>query len=141
MNEQYLCGSKIKQIHDVMEKRANNSLRAQDLTMAQVGVLIELHQAPEHRLSLKELESLLHVAQSTAAGIVVRLEQKGFVESFGDLNDRRIKMVRMTPAGESYYQIAFQQMVKADEDLLSVLTEKEKEIFVRLLVKICDNLQ
>ena len=85
------CGTLIKQIHDGLEKQANNSLRPQDLTMAQVRVLIELRFAPERQMALKELERRLHVAQSTAAGIVARLEQKGFVESFGDANDRRIK--------------------------------------------------
>ena len=37
-----VCSTLIKQIHDEMEKRANNSLRAQDLTMAQVGEWLEL---------------------------------------------------------------------------------------------------
>ena len=89
-------GMMIKQIHDYMEKDANNSLRSQDLTMAQVGALMELHSAEGRQMPLKELERRLHIAQSTAAGIVVRLEQKGFLESFGDAADRRVKMVRMT---------------------------------------------
>ena len=94
------CGMMIKQIHDCLEKDTNNTLRAQDLTMAQVGALIELRSAEEKQMPLKELERRLHVAQSTAAGIVVRLEQKGFLESFGSSDDRRIKMVRITPKGE-----------------------------------------
>ena len=94
------CGMMIKQIHDCLEKDTNNTLRAQDLTMAQVGALIELRSAEEKQMPLKELERRLHVAQSAAAGIVVRLEQKGFLESFGSSDDRRIKMVRITPKGE-----------------------------------------
>ena len=63
----------LKQIHDGVEKQANNSLRSQGLTLAQVGALIELRSIPEKQLTLKELEKRLHVAQSTAAGIVARL--------------------------------------------------------------------
>lgn len=39
------------------------------------------------------LEKILHVAQSTAAGIINRLEQKGLVTGFGDYSDKRIKLL------------------------------------------------
>ena len=135
-----VCSTLIKQIHDEMEKRANNSLRAQDLTMAQVGVLLELYQAPEKQLALKELERRMHVAQSTAAGIVVRLEQKGFVESLGSQEDRRIKQVRITHSGEGCCLVAQEQMKRAEAELLEGLTETERSIFLSLLQKVCDTL-
>lgn len=136
-----VCGTLIKQIHDGLERNANNTLRAQDLTMAQVGVLIELYHAPEKQMPLKELERILHVAQSTAAGIVVRLEQKKFVESFGDPNDRRIKMVRITPTGENCCLLAEQNMEETEELLMSALTEAERTVFFELLQKVCMSLK
>ena len=87
------CGMLIKQINDELLKNANNALRLQNITLAQLEVLDQLNQAPKGRYSLKELEQILHVAQSTAAGIISRLEQKGFVAGFGDAADRRIKQV------------------------------------------------
>ncbi len=83
------CGSLLKQINDEMRKNANNAMRAQDMTLAQLEALVQLEQAPDGQHSLKELEQLLHVAQSTAAGIISRLEQKGYAEGFGDAGDRR----------------------------------------------------
>ncbi len=74
-------------------------MRAQDLTFAQLDALLELNAAPEKQYSLKELEQRLHLAQSTTVGIIARLEQKGLVERFGDPADRRVKLVRITPAG------------------------------------------
>lgn len=133
-------GIMIKQIHDYMEKNANNNLRSQGLTMAQVGALMELHSTEERQMSLKELERRLHIAQSTAAGIVVRLEQKGFLESFGDAADRRIKMVRMTPKGEKCFQSAEENMKCADENLLGSLTMEERTTLLYLLKKVCDGI-
>lgn len=141
MQRRILCGALIKQIHDKMEKQANNSLRSQDLTMAQVGALMELYFSPEKQLSLKELEKLLHVAQSTSAGIVARLEQKGFVEGFGSPEDKRIKMVRLTSAGKECCLTAYQKMKEADAALLHGLTDTEKSIFISLLQKVCDTLE
>lgn len=134
------CGKLIKQIHGSLEKQANNALRTQDLTMAQVTVLVELNDAPEKQASLKTLEQLLHVAQSTTAGIITRLEQKGFVEGFGDASDKRIKMVRITPLGEQYCKKAEQNMAMAETDLLAGLTETEQDIFFSLLQKICNTI-
>ena len=127
----------IKQIHDSLEKQANNTMRADDMTMAQAGVLFSLKEAGPAGRPLKEIEQILHVAQSTAAGIVSRLEQKGFVESFGDPGDRRIKLVRITEEGLRCCEKAELNMAGAENKILSPLTETEREIFHTLLKKVC----
>ena len=134
------CGPLIKQINDELRKNANNALRGQDMTLAQLEALDLLEQAPEGQYSLKELEHILHVAQSTAAGIIFRLEQKGFVEGFGDTEDRRIKRVRITPAGAECVHTALHHRAEAEKQLLSSLTEAEREIFYMLLKKVRDSL-
>ena len=141
MKEKKFCGELLKQIHDEMEKHANNMLRSHDLTMSQMNALVELNSCEEKQMSLKDLEKKLHVAQSTAAGIVKRLEQKGFVEGFGNISDKRIKMVRITKIGEEYCSNAYQNMVAAEEMLLSGLTEEEQDTFYCLLLKMCSSLK
>ena len=89
-------GQFIKLLHDRLEKQANNTLRAQDLTMMQVSVLMELQKTGRKQLSMKELERKFCIAQSTVAGIISRLEQKGFVEAFGDAAAKRVKLVHIT---------------------------------------------
>lgn len=140
MVNQNTCGAIIKQIHDELEKNANNALRPQGLTMAQVGTLLALKNMPKGQCSLKEMEQILHVAQSTAAGIVVRLEQKGLAEGFGSPEDKRIKMVRITSAGEECCFQAEQSMEETEKKLLSGLTETERGIFYSLLVKVRDSI-
>lgn len=140
MEEPRDCGRLIKQIHDELRKNANNAMRAQDMTMAQLAALAALDGAPEKQCSLKELEQSLRVAQSTAAGIISRLEQKGFVESYGDAADRRIKLVRITAAGMDCARAARQEMEAAERRLLSGLTETERDIFYTLLKKVRDSL-
>ncbi len=134
------CGLLIKQIHDELRKNANNALRHQNLTIAQLDALVELDRAPDRQRSLKELEQILRVAQSTAAGIIARLEQKGFAEGFGDAEDRRVKLVRLTPAGIECVRTALHFRAEAEEKLLSGLTETERTIFYTLLKKVRDSL-
>lgn len=134
------CGTLIKQIHDEMRKTANNAMRAQDMTFAQLEALRELDMMPEKQCSLKELERRMRVAQSTAAGIIARLERKGFVEGFGDASDRRVKMVRITPEGIACANEAKQDRERAEKRLLSGLTETERDIFYTLLKKVRDSM-
>lgn len=141
MSMQESCAAMIKQVHDALEKQANNAMRPQGMTMAQFGVLMLLREAPDRQLPLKELERRLHVAQSTAAGLIVRLEQKKMVESFGDPADRRIKMVRMTPAGLACCREADVNMLNAETMILSGLTDTEREIFTSLLTKVRDSIR
>lgn len=140
MIDQNACGALIKQIHDELEKNANNAMRAHDITMAQCGALLILNGAPGKQMTLKELERMLHVAQSTAAGIVNRLEQKGLVEGFGSPDDKRIKMVRITSQGIECSKRAEQDMAQAEKQLLSGLTITEQGIFLTLLKKVRDTL-
>jgi len=134
------CGKLIKQINDELRKKANNILRGQDMTLVQLDALMELDLSPEKQCSLKELEQKLHLAQSTTAGVIARLEQKGFVEGFGDPADRRIKLVRITPAGMDCITAAKQSRADAEAKLLSALTETERAIFFALLKKVRDSL-
>lgn len=134
------CGILIKQIHDALEKNANNALRARDLTLVQLNVLMVLCQSEEKQMSLKALEQILHVAQSTAAGIVKRLEIKGFVEAYRDPADLRTKTVRITSSGIECCQAADIDGMRTESELLANLTNTEKDILISLLKKVCANL-
>ena len=141
MEQRYSCGALVKQIHDALEKDANNMMRPKGLTMAQFSVLMILRDAEGLQAPLKELERALHVAQSTAAGIVSRLEQKRYVTCYTSQEDRRIKMVRLTPEGLECCRQADQGMAEAESKIFSGMTQAEQDIFYVLLKKVRDTLQ
>lgn len=131
----------IKQIHDRMEKRANNSLRADGLTMMQLSFLLKLQCADEKQMTMKELERGFSVAQSTVAGIVSRLEQKGLVEARTDDSDRRVKLVHITPSGEACCAEAAIHKEESERKLLKGFTDAECETLSRLLQKAAKNME
>ena len=134
------CSALIKQINDSLERSANNTLRADGLTMMQIAVLVALDTAEEKTLSLKHLEHAFGVAQPTMAGIVKRLEQKKLVDSFEPPEDRRRKLVRLTAAGSEKCDLGYSHMSHAEEHLLRALSEEERGEFHRLLEKIRESL-
>lgn len=131
----------IKQIHDRLEKSANNAMRSNGLTMMQVSVLLALQDSAEKQMSMKELERSFGIAQSTVAGIVSRLEQKGFVEALGDASDRRVKRVHITTAGEKCCAESVCHKEEAEKKLLNGFSGAEKEELHRLLERAAKNLE
>ncbi|MCI8465220.1 MAG: MarR family transcriptional regulator [Lachnospiraceae bacterium] len=133
-------GMFIHQIHNIIEKNVNNQLRKKRLTLSQMNVLIALVSVSEKKLSFKELEKRLTLAQSTTAGLISRLEQKGLVSVLGDEDDKRIKYVEITGLGIEYCEEARLKMNDTEEKIISSLSETERKTFLCLLKKINDTL-
>ena len=136
MSKDYSCGTLLKQIHDIMEKNANNVLREQDLTISQSGVLVLLDEKEGKTASFKELEKDFGVSQPTMVGILNRLVQKDLVEVLTDSEDKRIRKAHLTQKGADKCKEGYKHMNSAEEQLLKSLTDDEKKEFNRLLLKV-----
>lgn len=136
MSKNYSCGALLKQIHDIMEKNANNVLREQELTISQSGVLVLLDEKEGKTASFKELEKDYGVSQPTMVGILNRLVQKDFVEILTDSEDKRIRKAHLTQKGADKCKEGYKHMNSAEEQLLKSLTGDEKKEFNRLLLKV-----
>ena len=136
MSRNYSCGTLLKQIHDIMEKNANNVLREQDLTISQSGVLVLLDEKEGKTASFKELEKDFGVSQPTMVGILNRLVQKDLVEVLTDSEDKRIRKAHLTQKGKDKCKEGYKHMNSAEEQLLKSLTNNEKKEFNRLLLKV-----
>lgn len=136
MSRNYSCGTLLKQLHDIMEKNANNVLREQNLTISQSGVLVLLDEKEGKTASFKELEKEFGVSQPTMAGILNRLVQKDLVEVLTDSEDKRIRKAHLTQKGADKCKEGYKHMNSAEEQLLKSLTDDEKMEFNRLLLKV-----
>jgi DNA-binding MarR family transcriptional regulator len=69
----------------------------QGISMAQLHVmnLVESH----GEMAMSRLADMLDVSLSNATGLIDRVEERGFVERIRVATDRRMVMVRLTPAG------------------------------------------
>lgn len=129
----------MKRIHEVIEKDANNNLMRYGITFAQLHMLMALAMEGEpggEAMKLKDLERYFQVAQSTAAGIAVRLERKGLVHSFTDACDKRNKRLQITERGREVCRVAHDSMEETRRRVFSSLTPEEQAEFSRLLLKV-----
>ena len=131
------CRILIKKIYGELERQANSVLRENNLTLTQADVLVYLMSSDTHRLSLKDLEDRLHVAQSTATGIVMRLEEKGLVDS---CSEGRHKVISLTDKGRICCESADRDMAENEARMSAALDPEERRELYRLLKKVGDAL-
>lgn len=132
---------KLKRINDYVERYGNNTLKEHDLTLAQCHVLGHLLNSEKQECTLKELEKSMNVAQSTSAGVVMRLEKKGFVVTYTDPNDKRVKKVKLSDNAEELLEVIRISMGSVEDRVLKSLTNIEKLTLKMLVDKIADNLE
>lgn len=105
----------------------------------QVGILNRLLQNPN--LSQRELADLCHLDVTTMSRSLDRMEEMGFLKREKNPDCRRSYQVCLTPAGEIKAREVQALLKNMDEIICGELTEEEREVFLNLMRKICDNME
>jgi DNA-binding MarR family transcriptional regulator len=132
-------GMLIKTLDAMLEKKANNELRDDDLTVSQVSVIMSVRKNGG-TMSLKQIEADIHLSQPTVVGLVKRLEKKNLLSSMADARDARVKLVTLTDKGWKCCEFAQSHMESTDSLLLEGFTDREANEFKKLLEKSISNL-
>jgi DNA-binding MarR family transcriptional regulator len=107
---------------------------------------LELSPAQCHVLHLIEpgkAVAMGHVAEhlacdaSNVTGLVDRLESRGLIRRRPSEQDRRIKVLQLTPAGQRVRGMLVERM-STPPDILERLSPRERQMLVRLLARLLD---
>lgn len=134
-------GFLFKQINMMIKKKLDKNLMEYDLTTSQSRVLFFIYFRGKDKTSMKDIEEHLKVTHPTVIGIVKRLEEKGFVTTAPDQDDRRVKLVAITSKTTKMIKKLDQRKRKIDETLLKGFTERETRELRRMLFMIEENLR
>lgn len=132
-------GYLIKNINDKLKIKADADLKRYNLTFTQSRVFAFL-QENGGQATQKEIEMFLDVSHPTVVGIVSRMEQNGYVTTWIDSKDKRVKNVKLTKQAEEIGIDMEQNMLENEKMLLSPLTDEEAEKLKELLLLISENL-
>ena len=90
--------------HAYRDWRAALDRRMRDLGISQAGwVAVAYVAKAEAPLSQSELANLVQVEAATMVSTLDRLEKAGLVERVASETDRRVKNIKITPAGRAIY--------------------------------------
>lgn len=85
---------------------------------------------------MKSFCLLYHCDASNITGIVDGLEQKRLVSRQNDPNDRRVKVIKLEPAGKKLQQIIIKRLSERSGFLFDPLTDAEARQLVTIVEKL-----
>jgi MarR family transcriptional regulator, 2-MHQ and catechol-resistance regulon repressor len=120
--------------YDSLAAHAYESIRSMGLGLSDFGVLeILLHKGP---LPVNIIGSKIRLTSGSISVAIDRLEEKRLVERRDDPDDRRARVVHLTPEGRKLIECAFAEHAAAMEHATSGLSPVERKEAIRLLKKL-----
>src|SRR6202521_2318562 len=92
-----------------------------------------LHKGP---LTISVIQEKVRLASGSMTAAIDRLEQLGLVMRKSSPSDRRARIVELTPQGKRLAASCFEKHAKDLQELMSALSEREKEQVYRPLKKL-----
>jgi DNA-binding MarR family transcriptional regulator len=106
-------------------------LVAHDVSMWGYVVLSALDQSPVRTQAA--LADAIGADKTRIIPTLDELQQKGYIERRPDPDDRRVRLLEITPSGREVKNAVQVDIHRAEERWLSELTAQEREVFLRAL--------
>jgi len=106
-----------------------------DLTHSEIDVLASLL-FNNKIMSPTDLYEATIFSSGGMTKILKKLEYKKLISRIQSNEDKRSTLVKLEPKGEEFVKSCFVNVLKKDEQILSVLDKKEKELLAKILKKL-----
>ena len=107
-----------------------------DITAVQYSIMTVA--AAQPKLDQARLAHEVGVDRATLANVVARLETKGLLRRAASHNDRRLKLVSLTPRGLALLEKMRAPVRRAHDRTIAALPPAERQVFTTLLAKLVD---
>jgi DNA-binding MarR family transcriptional regulator len=119
----------------MIEDEVRRRLREQfDTTLPRFDVLAQLDKMPDG-MTLGELSQRMMVSNGNVTGLVDRLVSEGLIARRPAPRDRRVQIVKLTPAGRRSFRVMARANGDWISDIFTGLDAAEIDVLMRLLGK------
>lgn len=131
-------GQSYLELHHQLHRVIDQAMSDTGLSLARFKVLMRIS---EHGpMNQSTLAGLLGFAPRSVTDTVDALEREGLVTRTEDTQDRRARIVALTPAGRNAFEAAHVVRLKVMDEIFGSLSARERSTLVALLTKIRTNL-
>ncbi len=131
--------ARIRRLHWCADQAMSEGLSQMDLTASQGCVMGFLNHQKSPPME-KDVEAALHLSHASIAGILSRLEKKGFIESRPDPRDKRCKRIFVLEKGRDSHTHMHGIMDGLEQNITRDFTPEEREQFLTYLDRAIQNL-
>ena len=132
-------GYNIHVVSHFLQNIYNEKLGEHGLTHAQSRVIYFL--AKYGSQSQTELQQRLYIRPSSMNGIIDSLLKHGRITKESSAQDKRTKMIALTPSGQNLHASIIQVVRDIEAQLTAGMTNDEKSMAVSLLKRMQDNMR
>ena len=130
---------RIRRLHWCADQTMSEGLSQMELTAAQGCAMGFLNHQSTPPMA-KDFEEALHLSHASAAGILDRLEKKGFIEFRTDENDRRCKRIYTLQKATDCHAHMHGIVEKLEQAITRDFSEAERAQFLDFLNRAIENL-
>lgn len=132
-------GYLVKSIDEKLKVKADTDLKSHNLTLVQSFVLTFLY-SKDGQATQKEIEDYLDVSHPAVVGIVSRMEQNNHVTTWMNPNNKRIKMVQLTPQAQALGDAMNQMRQQWEDEMLQGISPEDATQLKKFLSIVNNNL-
>lgn len=132
-----LPGHDIRRLHQIAVALFMAETEPFGVTPVQFAALQAVQNAPG--TDQRTLARTIGFDTSTIAGVIDRLEARGLMLRSASAQDRRVRLLTLTPAGEQLLVDVLPSMRRAQERILAPLPAQERGEFMRMLAVLIAN--
>jgi DNA-binding MarR family transcriptional regulator len=124
-------GHRIRRLQQVAVALFMQESAASGVTPVQFAVLLTLSRQPG--IDQRTLARAVSFDTSTIGGVIDRLEARGLLQRSLSPEDRRVRLLHLTPAGEALLAEVTPSVQRTQERILEPLPAAERKEFMRML--------
>jgi DNA-binding MarR family transcriptional regulator len=98
------------------------------------GILVTIYNMGNPIKSEAVYNNIIELSSGT--NMLIRMKKRGLVEEEDDMEDKRVKRLRVTPQGEKALLIAKDQVLKVARMMVNDLSDDDKRLCIQLLTPI-----
>ena len=144
MAQNFRIGSEIKAISNLIKREIGNydsGKYIEEATGNNMFIIGYLARHKDEDVFQKDLEELFSVRRSTMSGIILRMEQKGFLIRENVEHDARLKKLVLTEKGWQIHEMMECIVTDTEKKLMAGFSDEEKDMLLLLLKKLRQNLE
>jgi DNA-binding MarR family transcriptional regulator len=107
-----------------------------DMTPVQYAALVAVRDNPG--IDATRLSALIAFDRSTLGNVLERLESKGLILRTGSPEDKRVKVLSLSPKGKTALKEVEPLARQAQERILAPLAPQDRETFMRMLSQLVE---
>jgi DNA-binding MarR family transcriptional regulator len=109
---------------------------AYDLTPVQFAALVAIRGS--EGIDATRLSALVALDRSTLGNVLERLEARGLVTRYASGDDKRVKLLKISPSGRALVKRSQAAALRAQERILAPLQPKDRDTLMRLLSQLVE---